>query len=108
VTDYQLHAQYPPAFANCGIQIWHIARTGRTRGLCRQLLDPVAEVRPLSAYPALARAGRCERCRDAYRALLTRPIQACTRRAVPVGAGVTDPLPILMPDTRHDRDGQRR
>jgi hypothetical protein len=85
VTDYELHAQYPPAFDVYAIQVWHIARVGRAGGLCGQLLDPVADVRPLSAYPALSRAGRCQRCRNAYRALLTRPAPACTAQPRPAG-----------------------
>jgi hypothetical protein len=87
VTDYQLHAQYPPAFDAHDIQIWHIAHAGRPTGLCGRLLAPVAEVRPLSAYLSLPRQGRCERCRSAYRALLTRPTS--TAAGSPTGVGPT-------------------
>jgi hypothetical protein len=67
-------AQHRPMVAGRDGDLWHIAPHGRAERLCRTVLDPAADTRPLRDLPRLSLGTWCQTCLAAFRHLTTPPI----------------------------------
>jgi hypothetical protein len=61
-TTFELRAEHRPAEVGRRVRRWHIAHTHRLKGWCGRLLDPVADVLPITHASDVELRLRCPDC----------------------------------------------